>query len=308
MVCIPFIYFLYKQAIFILCVWVFNDDILFEEQLVRKTTFPKKHPPLATFFVLTYAISWSIWLLMAAFSLDIQTPLGRTLNIAAIFGPTLAGLTLTAIGQGRTGVYQLLSCLWTPRPRSAWMGVALSLPLVLIAAAVALAFFLGELTLSTAASAGWLSLVGEFIRILFFGGPLGEEIGWRGYALPQLLRDHSPFKASVLLGLVWGVWHAPIYAIAGTGQNEMLRNGGSFPFLFVAFVIWTIGLSVLFTWLYKLTQGNLLVVILFHAAINTAVFLPVFFGVQSGMVPMLNAGLTWVAAVLVSRTRLFRQE
>jgi hypothetical protein len=81
----------------------------------------------------------------------------------------------------------------------------------------------------------------------------------------------------VLLGLVWGVWHAPLYAIAGTGQNEMLRSGGSFPFLFVAFVVWTIGLSVLFTWLYKLARGNLLVVILFHAAVNTAVFLPAFF-------------------------------
>jgi uncharacterized protein len=275
---------------------------------MNKTFPPKNRPSLTAFFVLTYAISWSIWLLMAALSLDIQGPLGRALNIVAIFGPTLAGLILTVSRQGRTGGYELLSRLWKPQPKLAWMGTALSLPLVLIAAAVVLAFLLGEALLSSPASIGWLLLLGEFIRILFFGGPLGEEIGWRGYALPQLLRAHSPFKASVLLGLVWGVWHAPLYAIAGTGQNEMIRNGGSFPFLFVAFVIWTIGLSVLFTWLYKLAQGNLLVVILFHAAVNTAVFLPVFFGVQSGMVPMLNAGLTWVAAILVSRTRLFRQE
>jgi uncharacterized protein len=293
---------------FILRTRVFSDAIRFEEQLMNKTFPPKNRPSLTAFFVLTYAISWSIWLLMAALSLDILAPLGRALNIAAIFGPTLAGLILTVSGQGKAGGYELLSRLWRPQPRLAWMGTALSLPLVLIAAAVVLAFLLGEALLSSPASIGWLLLLGEFIRILFFGGPLGEEIGWRGYALPQLLRAHSPFKASVLLGLVWGVWHAPLYAIAGTGQNEMLRNGGSFPFLFVAFVIWTIGLSVLFTWLYKLAQGNLLVVILFHAAVNTAVFLPVFFGVQSGMVPMLNAGLTWVAAILVSRTRLFRQE
>lgn len=264
--------------------------------------------PLAAFFVLTYAISWTIWLLMAALSLDIQTSLGRTLNIVAIFGPTLAGLMLTAVRQGRSGLGQLLGRLWRPQPRPAWVGVALLLPLALIAAAAALAFLLGDLTLSSAASAGWLLLLGEFIRILLFGGPLGEEIGWRGYALPRLLRDHSPFKASVLLGLVWGVWHAPLYAIAGTGQNEMLRSGGSFPFLFVAFVVWTIGLSILFTWLYKMAQGNLLVIILFHTAINTAVFLPAFMGVQSGTVPLLNAGLTWVAAIIVSRSRLFRQE
>lgn len=264
--------------------------------------------PLTTFFILTYAISWIIWLLMVALSLDIQTPLGRTLNIIAIFGPTLAGLILTAVHQGSSGVGQLLGRLWRPRPRPAWIGAALLLPLAIMAVAAVLAYLMGDLLLSTAATAGWLLLLGEFGRIFFFGGPLGEEIGWRGYVLPRLLRDHSPMKASVLLGLVWGVWHAPMYTIAGTGQNEMVRSGGSFPFLFVAFVVWTIGLSVLFTWLYKLARGNLLVVILFHTAVNAAVFLPTFLGIQSGMIPLLNAGLTWVAAILVSRTRLFRQE
>jgi uncharacterized protein len=266
-----------------------------------------RHPVVA-FFVLTYAISWSIWSLMTVLSLVIHTPLGGMLNVTAIFGPTLAGLILTVIGQGRTGGYELLSRLWQPKPRPVWIGVALLLPLSLIAIGVFLAFLLGEAMLSSPASIGWLLLLGEFIRILFLGGPLGEEIGWRGYALPRLLRDLSPMRASVLLGLVWGVWHAPMYTIAGTGQNEMLHSGGSFPFLFVAFVVWTIGLSVLFTWLYKLAQGNLLIVILFHAAVNTAVFLPVFFGVQSGVVPLLNAGLTWVAAILVSRSRLFGQK
>jgi hypothetical protein len=264
--------------------------------------------PAAVFFGLTYAISWSIWLLMAVLSLDIRAPLGSTLNIAAIFGPTLAGLILTAVRHGRSGVGQIIVRLWQPRPRPAWIGAALLLPLAILTAAAMLAFLMGELTLASTAATGWLLLFGEFVRIFFFGGPLGEEIGWRGYALPRLLRDHSPMRASVLLGLVWGVWHAPIYAIAGTGQNEMLRSGGSFPFLFVAFVVWTIGLSVLFTWLYKLAGGNLLVVILFHAAVNTAVFLPTFFHAQSGMVPLLNAGLTWVAAILVSRTRVFRQK
>ncbi|MBK8901595.1 MAG: CPBP family intramembrane metalloprotease [Anaerolineaceae bacterium] len=263
--------------------------------------------PLAIFFILTYAISWTIWLSMIVLSLDILTPLGRTLNIIAIFGPTLAGLVLTAIRHGSSSVGQLIGRLWRPQPRPTRIGVALLLPLAIMVAAAALAFLIGDLLLSTAA-AGWLLLLGEFVRIFFFGGPLGEEIGWRGYALPRLLRDHSPMQASVLLGLVWGGWHAPIYAIVGTGQNEMLRSGGSFPFLFIAFVVWTIGLSILFTWLYKLAQGNLLVVILFHAAVNTAVFLPAFLGVQSGMITLLNAGLTWVAAVLVSRTRLFRQE
>jgi hypothetical protein len=112
--------------------------------------------PVAAFFVLTYAISWGIWLLMAVLSLGIHMPLGGMLNIVAIFGPTLAGLTLTATGQGRTGVYQLLSRLWQPLPRPAWIGVALLLPLVIMAVAAALAFLIGDLMLSTAAC-GWLA-------------------------------------------------------------------------------------------------------------------------------------------------------
>jgi hypothetical protein len=78
-----------------------------------------RHPVVA-FFVLTYAISWSIWSLMTVLSLVIHTPLGGMLNVTAIFGPTLAGLILTVIGQGRTGGYELLSRLWQPKPRPVW--------------------------------------------------------------------------------------------------------------------------------------------------------------------------------------------
>jgi uncharacterized protein len=270
-------------------------------------SFLVRHP-LVAFFLLTYVISWLIWLSMVALALDIQSPAGRALNIVAIAGPTLAGLALAAAREGRRGVGQLLGSLWRPPPQPIWVGVAMLLPLVLITVAAALAFLMGEWMLPIAGAASWTLLLREFARILVFGGPLGEEIGWRGFALPRLLRENSPMKASVLLGLVWGVWHAPMYAIAGTGQNEMLRGGGSFPFLFVAFVIWTIGLSILFTWLYKLARGNLLVVVLLHTAVNTSVFLPAFIGLHSGMIPLLNAGLTWVAAIVVSRTGLFRRD
>lgn len=191
-------------------------------------SLPMRHP-VAAFFGLTYAISWTIWVLMAVFSLNIQTPLGRALNIAAIFGPTLAGLILTTIGQGKAGLVELLSRLWRPRPQPHWIAVALFLPLLLIAIAVGLAFLLGDAAFSSPASIGWLFLLGEFIRILFFGGPLGEEIGWRGYALPRLLRDHSPFKASVLLGLVWGLWHAPIYASAGPDKMRCCKMAAHSP-------------------------------------------------------------------------------
>ena len=154
----------------------------------------------------------------------------------------------------------------------------------------------------------WLTpLLVEFVRVLFVGGPLGEEIGWRGFALPSLLNGQaSAMKTSMILGLIWGLWHAPFYFVPGSGQNDMLRLGGSFLALFPAFVVWVMGMTVIFTWLHKLTNGNLLIAIIFHTAINTAAFFPSVIGAKSGMTPMLNAGLTWLAAILVSRTNVFR--
>jgi membrane protease YdiL (CAAX protease family) len=129
-----------------------------------------KHRPLATFYLLTFALSWIVWLAMAATSLGIDTASGRALNVVAGYGPTVAAL-----------------------------------------------------------------VAAEFVRVLFLGGPLGEELGWRGFALPRLLARRSPFGASVLLGVVWGLWHAPLYFVPGTGQFEFAQASGSFLVPFSAF-------------------------------------------------------------------------
>jgi uncharacterized protein len=123
-----------------------------------------------------------------------------------------------------------------------------------------------------------------------------EELGWRGFALPRLQQHANALNASILLGLVWGLWHLPLYFVLGTGQSEMLRAGASPAFAIGGFVGWTIGLSVLFTWLYNQTGGSLLVVILFHAAVNFAAFLPAAFG-SGGAASLLNVLITWLVAI-----------
>jgi hypothetical protein len=107
--------------------------------------------------------------------------------------------------------------------------------------------------------------------------------------------------ASILLGLVWGLWHIPLYFVSGTGQFEMLRAGTSPAFAIGGFVGWTIGLSVLFTWLFNQTGGSLIVVILFHAAVNLAAFLPSALG-SVGAASLLNVLVTWIVAILVGRS------
>ncbi len=95
---------------------------------------------------------------------------------------------------------------------------------------------------------------------LLFGGSLGEEIGWRGFLLPRLLHSHSPFGASMLLGVVWALWHAPIDVTAGF---VVLGPAAIFGRL-----VLTLPLAVLFTWFYIKSDGDLLVALLLHTSLN----------------------------------------
>jgi uncharacterized protein len=107
--------------------------------------------------------------------------------------------------------------------------------------------------------------VALFLVFIFPGSAGGEEIGWRGFALPHLQADRSALGASIVLGVVWGVWHLPLYL---TGADSRPLS------LFAAWVLITVAASVIYTSIYNGTGGSLLIVVLFHAASN--LFLTVF--------------------------------
>jgi membrane protease YdiL (CAAX protease family) len=105
----------------------------------------------------------------------------------------------------------------------------------------------------------WILLV-SFAHNLLLGGSLGEEIGWRGFLLPQLLKKNSPLMASLLLGFVWALWHLPIDLYAGYGFGGLAA--------IVARVLTTLPLAILFTWFYLKSSGNLLVAFFLHTSMN----------------------------------------
>ena len=260
----------------------------------RPPSFMQRHQ-LATYFGLTFAISWAIWLGLILGSLHIQTPVGAALNVVAIAGPSIAALVLATV-LGRGELRRLLAGFSLSRLSVRWTVVALVLPLAMMAAAIAVsvAAFGAPRPAVTFGVAG--VVLAEFVRVLFLGGPVGEELGWRGFALPRLQQHRNALDASILLGLVWGFWHLPLYFVLGTGQSEMLSAGTSPAFAIGGFIGWTIGLSVLFTWLFNQTGGSLIVVILFHAAVNLAAFLPAAVG-SGGPAPLLNVLITWLVAI-----------
>ncbi len=145
-----------------------------------------------------------------------------------------------------------------------WPLLALAFPLGLFLLAWLLANLEGR-GWEVSALGGGAWNIGRVVLLVFsinllFGGSLGEEIGWRGFLLPRLLRAYSPFGASMLLGVVWALWHAPIDVTAG-----FVVVG---PVAIFGRLVLTLPLSVLFTWFYIKSNGDLLVALMLHTGLN----------------------------------------
>jgi len=119
----------------------------------------------------------------------------------------------------------------------------------------------------------------------------GEEMGWRGYVLPRLQAKYNALVSSLILGVIWSVWHLPKFF--GTGSSE----GRSFFW----FTVFTVSVAVLYTWLYNNTRGSLLLVTLFHASGNTVgAFLPAKFAVAGGILSNLETMFFVITAIVVT--------
>jgi membrane protease YdiL (CAAX protease family) len=137
----------------------------------------------------------------------------------------------------------------------------------------------------------WRVIFVLFLFTLLFGGPLGEEIGWRGYTLPRLLVNRNALLASLIVGVLWGLWHLPLFWIQGSLQADI-------PIVW--FLVSILAESILYTWVHIHTRGSLLLAILFHAAINTwakLILLPLLADSLSPL--LLTFGLEIVLAVIV---------
>lgn len=231
--------------------------------------------PLVTFFALAYVLSWWPWLLSAANPFYPLFPLG----------PMVAALILTVVANGRGGLRALLAKAVQWRVNLRWYGVILLLPVALGLSAFALNLLLGAPLPVAAQWSPWHAILPTLlIQLLFI--QVGEEIGWRGFALPRLLEGRSALAASLILGLLWTGWHLPAY-VSGTIAVILI------PFPLVS--------TFLFTWLYQHTDGSVLIAILFHSWINTvaAVFFPLFSGPFFDQMLWLFVGVYVLAAAVV---------
>jgi uncharacterized protein len=248
----------------------------------------KRHPLIA-FFLLAFALSWIFWLPLVFLRDTIPATQGLVLLILGSSVPSLLAIVLTAIVLGGGSLRKLLGRLliWRVDPR--WYLVVVLGPAALAGGMVAFNAFVGGPALSFS-----MSLLGVMIPLAFSivpGSALGEEVGWRGYALPRLQARRSALSASLILGVIWAFYHLPL---SFTGQA--FRS----PSLFVPFAISTIALSVILTWVYNSTGGSLLLVVLLHATANLPLTLLLEPLGGRAMLPFsLFVGLMVVAAIVV---------
>src|SRR5919107_6205863 len=248
----------------------------------------KRHP-IITFFVLTYAITWAIESPLVFLTDSVTATQGLVLIILASNVPSAVAIFLTAIVLGRGSLRKLLGRLliWRVDPR--WYLVVVLGPAALVGGIVAFNALLGSPAISL--NVPLLAAVITLAFHIFPGSALGEEIGWRGYALPRLQARRSALSASLIVGVFWAFYHLPLFF---TGQA--FRS----PSILVPFVISGIALSVILTWVYNSTGGRLLLVVLLHATANLPLTLLLDPLGSRAMVPfLLYVGLMVVGAIVV---------
>lgn len=237
----------------------------------------KRHP-LVMFFVLAYGFSWGNYILSAIWS-----------NIPFLFpyGPLLAALIVASITYGSDGRKDILMRCLRWRVGLKWYAAALFVPAAIALAAVSLNVLLGA-TKPTAAQLGpWYSLFLLF-PIAMIDAPLGEEPGWRGYALPRFPAGRTAIENTLILGVLVAGWHLPIALTDGS--------------IAAPYLLATVASAVVTNWVYYNARESALLAILYHTAANTmGLYLsPAFSGADLVMMFWLLAALNCIVATVVA--------
>lgn len=250
------------------------------------------------FFALTYIVSWFLWIAAAAilpwnlWQRSGLVAISGPLYVLGVFAPGLVAVALTARADGRAATLALLrrTVRWSVGAR--WYVFAAGY-FVAIELAVALAHRIATGAWPPFTQTPWFVMLVAIV----FSTPVkaGEEIGWRGYALPRLSTRVGLPVASTIVGILWACWHLPFFFMTGTD-----KLGQSFP----AYVLGVTAISIAMAWLYWRTKGSLLLTMLMHAAVNNTNVVPTPapatanpFALRTPLVVWFSAALLWVCAV-----------
>ena len=256
--------------------------------------------PLTGFVVLAYAGSWVFWVPFIPLQRLIPT---QSYNYAAagagqlalLAGPFLASLIMTRLTTGSLRAWVSPFKRWRVPPASYALAL-IAIPVVIMAASAVLP---GK-EVGTPSFVGPAVVIGPLIQAVAFliGGPIQEEVGWRGFALPILQERLRPLQAAVMLGIIWGGWHLPQFFVSAWETPH--NNAGDV----LGFFAFTVTGSIVISWITNLARGSVLLAILAHNSINWA--LTTWSGItgqQATTIWPATAGMAVLAVVTLIATR-----
>jgi len=222
------------------------------------------------FLIFTFLFTWGLWLpsILTGLGLDLgidaETYTSITVPIGA-FAPLLVALALVIKLKGWKGAWNFLRQAFDLKVKPLYLAAAFIIPLIIHLLSHYLAPLLGFPVADTLfpeilGLPSIIIAIPYFFLMLIIGGGQ-EEFGWRGYAQAPLQKRMGVIPASLLIGFVWGIWHLPLWIMPGDGHS-------TYPF--IAFLIMTTSISVVYGWLYNASNQKLITVIIFHAMSNTA--------------------------------------
>jgi membrane protease YdiL (CAAX protease family) len=231
-----------------------------------------KRSTLVAYFVLVFGIEWLLVFILSS----LVPPM-----IALLIGswlPNAVGVFVTGVAGGRAGLRELFSRVVLWRIDRKWYAIALFVPIAMAFLAIGLYMLFGNVVPDFAPASQLLPIA----LIAVFTGAMGEELGWRGTALPRLQARWNPLISSLILGVLWGLYHLPSFLLSGLP----LQNVPLIPFM-----VGALGLTILISSTFNHTGGSLIPVFLYHFAFN-------FIGNAAGVFG--NAALFGLLAVIAS--------
>lgn len=278
-----------------------------EDIMTDIKTFIKKHPVL-TFFVLTFAISWSGVLILACSSgmpatSEQSDKLGPIAYLPFLLGPSIASILLTGLVYGKAGFRELLSRLFRWRVGTRWYAVALlTLPLFAIVILFVLSLISPVFLPDIITTDDRVSLLLIGIATGLIGGGLMEELGWTGFAVPKLRSRYGILTTGLIVGVLWGAWHfLPVFWGCGNASGEL-----DLPLFLPGFFFHYAGLipfRVLMVWVYDRTE-SLFVPMLMHASFTAGTFFilnPSATGFPLFIYYLILATALWIFVAVVHR-------
>jgi len=239
-----------------------NNSVQVKESFVQKY-------PLTAFFLLAFGLTW-IFMITDALGSHNILPFRLPIPLMIVMGymPTLAAVIVAGKTKGKEGVRALFGKLLIARVGMRWYLFAIFGLAVMYIASIMIYNTLGAspalplLSSKTPPFSSPLELVPQIILLFVIVGIVnGEELAWRGFALPSLQAKYNALTSSLILGVIWTMFHLPLFfTVTGSSQAD---------WSFASFLISTVAMTVLYTWLYNNTRGSVLLAYLLHAAANT---------------------------------------